>query len=130
VSGTPTDTRTGTLSPTNTQSSISTQTQTPSPSQTQTTSPTNTHTQFPQQQAQQQTQDPPNNQYITIGSVLGCLVLMTIVAIAILINTRPKTKKPLHFMPTMMNVPTATLTANPIQSSRILFPPIPPRADD
>jgi hypothetical protein len=129
VSGTPTNTRTGTLSSTNTPSSISTQTQTPSPSQTQTITATNTHTQFPQQQAQQ-TQDPPNNQYITIGSVLGCLVLMTIVAIAILINTRPKTKKPLHFMPTMMNVPTSTLTANPIQSSRILFPPIPPRADE
>jgi hypothetical protein len=61
---------------------------------------------------------------------MGCLVLMTIVAVATLVITRPKTKKPIHYMPTMMNVPTPSITANPIQSSRILYPPLPPRADE
>jgi hypothetical protein len=61
----------------------------------------------------------PNTTYAVIGSIGGCLVLMTIVAIAILINNRQK--RQLHYMPTMMNVPIPQ-QENPI-SSRILFAP-------
>jgi hypothetical protein len=71
-------------------------------------------------------QEPPNSQYITIGSVLGCLVLMTIVAVSILFSTRRR-QKPFHFVPTQMStIPTSMLTLNPHQqnlSSRVAFSP-------
>jgi hypothetical protein len=77
---------------------------------------------------QSQAQAPPNIVYIAIGSVMGCLVLMTIVVVAIVVNN--KNKKPVSHFPTMMNVPTHAFD-NPIPStlasSRVLFPPMPPR---
>ena len=64
--------------------------------------------------------DTPNTTYIAIGSIGGCLILMTIVAIAILMNNRQK--RQLHYAPTMMNVPIPQYE-NPV-SSRVLFAPI------
>lgn len=63
--------------------------------------------------------DTPDTTYIAIGSIGGCLVLMTIVAIAIVVNNRPRKK--LHYAPTMMNVPIPQYE-NPV-SSRVLFAP-------
>jgi hypothetical protein len=67
---------------------------------------------------------PPNITYIAIGSVMGCLVLMTVVVIAILYTNRQK--RSLHYTPTTMSaVPTnafADIATNPI-STRVLFPP-------
>ena len=127
--GTDTLTQTGTQTgtPTNTLTQTQTQTGTPSPTMTPTNTPTQTHTQFPQTQQTQPTET-PNTQYIAIGSVMGCLVLMTFVAVAILYTNRQK--RSLHYTPTTMNaVPTngfADITTNPI-STRVLFPPIQPR---
>jgi hypothetical protein len=81
---------------------------------TQTGTPSNTHTNQPISQSQQQTQDSPNTTYIAIGSVMGCFVLMTIVVVAMLFNSRQR--KPIHYIPSMMNVPTVD---NPM-SSRVL----------
>jgi hypothetical protein len=66
---------------------------------TQSGTPTNTHTPF---QVAVAPTDTPNVTYIAIGSVMGSLVLMTIVVVVILLNNRPK--KPLHYVPTMMTV--------------------------
>jgi hypothetical protein len=94
---------------------------------TATNTPTQTHTQFGVAQQPTPTET-PNTQYIAIGSVMGCLVLMTFVAVAILYTNRQK--RSLHYTPTTMNaVPTnafADITTNPI-STRVLFPPIQPR---
>jgi hypothetical protein len=89
-----------------------TQTGTPTGTVTQTGTPSNTHTN--QIQSQQQTQDSPNTTYIAIGSVMGCFVLMTIVVVAMLFNSRQR--KPIHYLPTMMTVPPVD---NPM-SSRVL----------
>jgi len=90
------------------------------------TTPSYTRTELPQALAAP-AQEPPNSQYITIGSVLGCLVLMTIVAVAILFSTRRPKQKPFHFVPTQMStIPTSMLTINPHQqnlSSRVAFSP-------
>jgi len=76
---------------------------------------------------------PPNITYIAIGSVMGCLVLMTVVVIAILYTNRQK--RSLHYTPTTMSaVPTNAFAdqsgtqsgTNPI-STRVLFPPLPTR---
>jgi hypothetical protein len=102
-------TSTVTPSATNTISSTLTQTG------TQTMTSTNTHTPFQIAAAT----DTPNTTYIAIGSIGGCLVLMTIIVIAIVVNNRPRKK--LHYAPTMMNVPIPQYE-NPV-SSRVLFAP-------
>ena len=124
--GTDTLTQTGTQTgtPTNTLTQTQTQTGTPSPTMTATNTPTQTHTQFGVAQQPTPTET-PNTQYIAIGSVMGCLVLMTFVAVAILYTNRQK--RSLHYTPTTMNaVPIADITTNPI-STRVLFPPVQPR---
>ena len=119
-------TSTNTITQTGTQ--IGTQTGTQTGTQSNTLTQTTTHTALQQNvgaPASSSSQDAPNIQYIAIGSVMGCLVLMTIVAITILFSTRrSSTKKPLHYLPTMMNVPSSDLgSMNPL-SSRTLFPPL------
>ena len=69
---------------------------------------------------------PPNITYIAIGSVMGCLVLMTVVVVAVVVNNRGTRK--LHHTPTTMSVvPTKpsdfSATDNPSYSSRVLFAP-------
>jgi hypothetical protein len=55
---------------------------------------------------------------------MGCLVLMTIVVVAVVMNNRKPSKKLTRpFMPTMMAVPTHDLASmNPL-SARTLYPP-------
>ena len=128
IGGTPTSSSSSTFTNTGTQTGTQSNTITQSNTGTQSGSSTITHTALSQNvgaPASSSSQDAPNIQYIAIGSVMGCLVLMTIVAIAILFSTRKSsTKKPLHYLPTMMNVPSTDLgSMNPL-SSRTLFPPL------
>ena len=108
---TPTITNTKTNTPSGTVTVSNTMTQTI----TQSITSSNTRTAFAQQQAAVPT-DAPNSQYIAIGSVLGCLVLMTGVVIAVIVSNRQK--KALHYTPTTMTpVPTSSLTMNPYQQA-------------
>jgi len=127
---TPTVSNTQTVTSTNTNTQTNTQTNTLTQTTTQTTTPTNTHTPFQQNLAQPNTPDQPNvSTYIVIGTVMGCLVLMTVVALVVILNNRGR--KRLHYTPTLMNtIPTASVLAdNPHLSTRsvLSFPPPPPR---
>jgi len=108
ITATNTGTLTGTSTTTNTMTATLTQTGTPSLTSTKL-----------QMAVAPNPVDTPSTTYIAIGSIGGCLVLMTIVAIAIVVNNRPRKK--LHYAPTMMNVPIPQYD-NPA-SSRILFAP-------
>ena len=109
TTATHTGTLSGTLTGTNTMTATLTQTGTQSL----------TSTKLQMAVAPSTTTETPSTTYIAIGSIGGCLVLMTIVAVAIVVNNRPRKK--LHYAPTMMNVPIPQYD-NPV-SSRILFAP-------
>jgi hypothetical protein len=110
-----------------------TQTGTPTQTWTQTTTSSVSPRVVAQSQPEQQP-TAPNIGYVAIGSIMGCLVLMTVVVVAILVNN--KQKKPMSYSPTMMTVPTHAFDnpsflppppPPPPSSNRTLYPPMPPR---
>ena len=110
---------TGTRTQTGTLTSTLTQTNTVTNTLTQTSTTTQTPTQTPTiRLVTQETQDQSTSVLsIIVGSAVGGLALVSVVILAIVYRPKPR---PIHFTPTMMNVPIVA-NENPL-SSRILFP--------
>jgi hypothetical protein len=136
ASRTPTQTHT----PTYTSSPLTTlsPTATASPTQSNTLTQTNTRPPAPSQvgspvygvpptTASTQSNDPTVT-WVAIGSVMGCLLIVSGIAVTILLINR-RGKKPHTFTPTMMTVPTNEFAINPYHSTRsvVSFPPMPVR---